>query len=479
MSTASVVEINYAPGPVATRFHADRTSRVKLLIGPVGTGKTSSASWDLIDCASRRVVPVDGAKRTRFAVIRNTYPQLRDTVIRTYLDWWGPLGAYRETEKTLTVRMEAREIEILFRALDSPQDVRSLLSLELTGAQIDEAREIHQDVFAGLLGRVGRYPSLKSTGGANPFTAPPQIVMTTNYPSSRHWLYRDFVSAPVEGYAIYEQDQEENRRNLRPGYYQDLERDYAHRPDLLRTMVQGEWGITIQGRSVYSAEEWRRKIHVAQHSLHPTTATQIVRGWDNTGLSPAVVLTYFTAGGQWRVFREFVFANTGIMEATEAVMQWCARELPSGCTFRDFADPAGRIRDTTKQSPADYIARRSMELGRPITLEDGIQTFKVRRESVAGRLRSLVGGEPALLVDPACEVLVEGFEGGYSYPEIGASGEFRTEPTKNLYSHCHDALAYAATRLFGYEREQEEDEEDYYARQRMSHPRGRSTVGGY
>ena len=477
LTEPGVYEITYECGPVARQFHHDRASRVKLLIGPFGTGKTSSASYDIVDCQSRRVVPIGGIKRSRFAVVRNTYPELKDTVIKTYLDWWPPVvfGNYHSTDKRYLIRIDDREIEILFRALDDPKDVRDLLSLELTGAHVDEAREIHQDVIKGLLGRIGRFPSMKDTGGANPFVTPPQVTLTTNYPSTRHWLYRDFVSHPIDGYSVYEQKQSENRHNLRPGYYEDLERDYASRPDLLRTLVRGQWGITVEGRAVYTAEEWRRDIHVAKRSLAPEDPTLIIRGWDNTGLSPAIILTYFTSWGQWRLFKEFCFHDTGIMDATEAVVHFCIRELPKGCKYRDIGDPAGRIRDTTKQTPAQYIMRKSQEMGFPIEMEEGIQTFKVRRESVANRLGRLVNGEPAVLVDPACEVLVEGFDGGYAFPEIGTSGEFRTEPMKNDYSHIHDATQYPATRLFMFGKDEDDEDDD----RGDSQQRGRSRVGGY
>lgn len=441
-------DLVYHCGPIARRFHADITSRVKLLIGPFGTGKTSSAAFELIDLASNRVLPTKGKKRSRFAVVRNTYPELRDTTIKSYLDWFPPLffGTYNVQNKTYRLEYEDREIEIIFKALDSPQDVRDLLSLELTGAHVDEAREIHEDVFKGLLGRVGRFPSVKDTAGRNPYIAPPQVILTTNYPSTEHWLYRDFVGAPIEGYAIYQQGQEENKHNLRPNYYEDLERDYANRSDLLRTLVRGEWGVTVRGKLVYP--EFRRDFHVSTSPLMPTRPVEVIRGWDNTGLSPAIVLTYINATGQWLIFKEFCFSDTGIMDATEAMILWCNQNLPEGCTYKDYADPAGTTRDSTKMSPADYIRKVGNEYGIGINLIDGIQTFKTRRESVAGRLTKVINGQPAMLIDPSCTRIIDGFDGGYSYKEIGNSGVYQTEPQKNEYSHIHDAVQYPGTKLF-------------------------------
>ena len=438
------LDITYKPGPVATAFHHDEQSRVKLLIGPFGTGKTTSAAWDLIDFQSERVLPINGVKRSRFAVVRNTNPQLKDTTIKTYHEWFSPevFGYYNKTDKRQIIRIEDKEIEILFRALDDEKDVRNLLSLDLTGAHVDEAREVSETIIKGLLGRIGRYPSMKDTNGHNPFLTPPQIDLTTNYPSTEHFLYRDFISKPVSGYAIYEQPQRENLHNLRPGYYSDLESDYASRPDLLRTLVRGEWGVTVKGKQVYP--EFRRELHVSKGILKPVDA-QIIRGWDNTGLSPACAITQISPTGQWLILKEFCGYDVGIIDFGEMIQSWCAQTFGTQTKYQDIGDPAGKNRDTNKMSPAAYLLKLN------IAVEDGIQTFKTRREAVVGRLTKLINGVPAIVIDPGCTRLIDGFEGGYAFPEISNSGIFRDEPAKNEYSHIHDAIQYPATRLFIYE----------------------------
>jgi hypothetical protein len=468
---AETFDLIYNCGPVSRQFHADKESRVKLLIGPFGTGKTSSAAYDIIECQSKRVIEIDGKKRSRFAVVRNTYPELRDTTIKTYLDWFPDtvFGSYNQTDKIYRIAYDGREIEIIFKALDTPKDVRDLLSLELTGAHVDEAREIHHDVIKGLLGRIGRYPSMKDTSGVNPFITPPQVTLTTNYPSREHYLYKEFVEAPITGYSIYEQTQEENKHNLRPGYYEDLESDYAERPDLLKTLVRGEWGVTVRGRQVYP--EFNRRFHVATRPLLSVVkegvkgGRAIIRGWDNTGLNPACIITYINSLGQWFWVREFCGEDARIIDFAQAVHLWCAQEFPADTEYIDIGDPAGKIRDTLKGSPRDYIRE---ETG--IDIQDGLQSFKIRRESVAGRLSRQINGMPALVVDPGCTRTIDGFEGGYAYPEIGNSGMFKTEPEKNQYSHIHDAGQYPATILFppGPAREDDYEEDDHVTNTRNS-----------
>jgi len=463
--------LTYCCGPVSLRFHADDCSRAKLLIGPFGTGKTTSAAWDQVIEQSRRVRPdKSGRVRVRFAVIRNTADQLRDTTIKTFLEWfpdhiWGDpaKGGYNKTSKSYNMLVNDQdhehpiEIEVLFRALDIEKDVRKLLSMDLTAAWVDEAREVGAFVVKGLLGRMGRFPHRRDYDEAqNPFFRPPQLVLTTNYPSREHWLYRDFVSEKIDGYEIYEQGQEENKHNLPDGYYENLEKDYAGRPDLLRTLVRGEWGVTVRGKQVYP--QFRSAFHVAKEQLLPLVCAGIesghdlvIRGWDNTGLSPACCITYLNKLGQWMLFHEFCGQDEDIIEFGELVKTWCGLNLPAKTKYRDIGDPAGQNRDALKMSPSVYLMKHCQ-----IKVEPGIQTFKIRQSSVVGRLdRQVAGGLPALLVDPGCLRIIDGFEGGYAFREIGNTGVYGTEPDKNEYSHIHDAVQYPATRIFpaGYDEE--------------------------
>lgn len=227
------------------------------------------------------------------------------------------------------------------------------------------------------------------------------------------------------------------------------------------------------GKVVYP--EFSRKAHVATESLlqyaveGAKQGRTIIRGWDNTGLSPACVITYINTVGQIFVLKEFCGEDIGIIDFSENVLSWC-NEVFGDCKYRDIADPGGRIRDSRKKSPAMYMRD---ELG--LILEDGIQTFKVRRESVAGRLNRLAQGEPAIVIDPECDLIVGGFEGGYCYPEIGNTGMFKPEPEKNKFSHPHDALQYICSLLFSIYGIDNFDDDDI----QYTNKTGKSKHGGY
>ena len=61
-----------------------------------------------------------------------------------------------------------------------------------------------------------------------------------------------------------------------------------------------------------------------------------------------------------------------------------------------------------------------------------------------------------IVIDPRCTRLINGFIGGYVYPEkIGIAGEFLAQPMKNSFSHIHDALQYLCSKLFSVRKRQE------------------------
>jgi hypothetical protein len=231
------------------------------------------------------------------------------------------------------------------------------------------------------------------------------------------------------------------------------------------------------GKVVYPT--FSRKRHVAAEPLLPYVLEgiakrnkQVVNGWDNTGLSPACLTTYINSIGQWMIFKEFCGDDIGIEDFGDSVKMWWGLHLPPNTEFIHIGDPAGKTRDSRKKSPAQYLAEHC-----GIRIYDGIQTFKIRRECIEGRLnKTVAGGEPAILIDPSCAMLITGFEGGYSYPEIGNTGFYHPEPSKNQYSHIHDAAQYPATIIWGPKDQSQLNEEDEDEGRGYQ---GRSEIGGY
>ena len=153
--------------------------------GPVGSGKSVGCCVELFRRALEQKKNDDGVRKSRWAVIRNTNPQLRTTTIKTWLDWFpeSDWGNFKwSVPYTHHIRVNDLDLEVIFLALDRPEDVKKLLSLELTGIWINEAREIPKSIVDACTMRVGRYPSMRE-GGAS-WSG---VICDTNAPEEDHW----------------------------------------------------------------------------------------------------------------------------------------------------------------------------------------------------------------------------------------------------------------------------------------------------
>lgn len=193
----------YETSPVAWQYKQDR-NLAAFILGPVGSGKSVPSLQRIEDLAREQAPSPDGKRRSRFAVIRNTMPELRATTAITYgqiypSDPYGEIIWRSPATHMLCPPGSDVECEVNLIALDRPKDVKKLLSLELTGAFANEVRELPRSILARLTERVGRYglnerPSTWSG-----------IWADSNPPDVDHWLYTwDQIDRPL-GYEFYKQ----------------------------------------------------------------------------------------------------------------------------------------------------------------------------------------------------------------------------------------------------------------------------------
>lgn len=150
----------YAPPPTVEKF-LQSERQYSFIIGPIGSGKTTGGLAKIMYHAARQDrSPVDGQRRTRFLVIRNTFKELQDTTIKSFFMWFPPgvAGHWMASQRQFTVDSGDIHCEVLFRALDNQDDVSSLLSLELTGVFFDEFVELAREVIDAAESRTSRYP---------------------------------------------------------------------------------------------------------------------------------------------------------------------------------------------------------------------------------------------------------------------------------------------------------------------------------
>ena len=384
---------------------------------------------------------------------------------------WKYLKKYTSTfpnrsisESELTVTLPNGSRIGLFGA-DNPEALRGVY---LDGAVLDEFEQIDSDVYESILS-----PALMDRNG---------WVVFSGTPNGRNNLWKKLQELQKDPAAFAVVLDAFTTGILTPAQLAKARKRCGTQEKFDR-----EYGCSFDstaGKKIYP--EFHYPTHVAKFDLTPKEPTLIMRGWDNTGLSPAVVLTYME-NQQWRIFKEFVFKDTDIRDAAEAVITWCQMRLPARCTYSDYCDPAGKNRDSTKMSPRDYIVIKAREMGQDLWLQDGVQTPEIRWSSVRGRLTRVFNGEPALLIDSECENLLQGFMGAYAFKEMaGNPGVYLKKADKTTgFADSQDAVQYIASRIFltneavrtrdldpGF---YDEDDMDPFEEQFT----GRSAIGGY
>jgi hypothetical protein len=408
---------------------------VRLIKGPFGSGKSSGCVMEMLLRAMAQAPGPDAIRHTRWAVVRNSYRELFDTTKRTIEDWIpSGIRTWHESEATFHVRFNDVALEINLRALDRPDDVKKLLSLELTGAWFNEAKEIPRAVFEGMTGRVGRYPS-KRMGGPSWFG----IILDTNPPDTDHWIYRLFEEEKPAEYEIFHQPsglspEAENVENLPAGYYPRL--CHGKTREWIEVFVHGRYGFVRDGKPVYP--EYQDALHtLADPPVY--LGGKLFLGMD-FGLTPAIVVGQKTSFNQWQIIDEFVSESMGATRISEHVAAELKRTYPRA-QFRGWGDPAGTQRSQVdERTPYDVVQAAGLPID-PAHTND----FVLRREAVANALTRLtMTGVPRLVVSPKCKILRKAMNGGYCFRRLQVTGSdrFRDAPDKNEYSHIAEALQY-------------------------------------
>ena len=453
--------VDYFASPTLTRFHAS-DAFMRGVMGPIGSGKSTGMAWEIFRRAQEQAPGADGKRRTRWAVIRNTYRELADTTVKTWLDWFPEevLGKFNAGDMVHQISYRDVECEVLFRALDRPKDVKKLLSLELTGAWVHEAREVPRAVIDMLQGRVGRYPSARD-GGATWAG----VFMDTNPPDTDHWWYRLFEDDRPEGWEHFRQPsglspEAENLNwltqtaetlalpmdhpeRLARGriYYERLQA--GKDPEWINVYVHGEYGFLRDGKPVYP--EFKDGLHVAAQPLEAIAGQPIYIGVD-FGLTPAAIFGQRDVLGRWRWIHELVSEDMGAVRFGKMLAAEIQRLYP-GFEIRAFGDPAGDDRaQTDERTPIDILRNAGIPI-QPATVNGSKalgNDFTIRREAVATPLSRLIDGVPGLILSPTLKTTRKGMAGGYCYKRVQIAGDerFHDKPDKNRFSHPCEAGQY-------------------------------------
>ena len=458
-----MTEINYAAPPTCARFMKSE-SFGRIIAGPVGSGKTTACLFELFRRACEQPRASDGYRYTRFAIVRSTLKQLKDTVLKDITSWLKGVAEYKVSENTVYVRVGDVRSEWLLIPLETPEDQRRLLSMQLTMAWLSESIEMPFDLVSPLAGRLGRYPS--GNLGAPRFFG---WIADTNMPAEGSDWHRVMTDPPPDiqvfiqpggmepeaenlewlvqtdetlKYRLDVPEELEKRRAQGRTYYERFLRSNA--PDWCKRYVHAQFGDDPSGTAVFR-ETFKQHFHVVDE-LEPVASFPLIVGQD-FGRDPCSIICQIDHRGRLLVLEEVVIEDLGLeLHVERNLRPALMSERYLGKSIAVIGDPAGIAKGNIfEESNFDALKRM------------GFAAFPAPTNDIDRRIRAVeaflmkqVDGGPAIVIDgKRCPMLVRAMNGGYRFARTRAGVRKATPDKTNEYSHIADALQYACLAAHG------------------------------
>ena len=426
----------------------------RLVAGPVGSGKTTGCIFELFRRALEQAPASDGLRYTRFAVVRQTLKQLKDTVLKDIMSWLGGVAHYKVQDNVVIIEFADVVSEWLLLPLEDAEDQRRLLSMQLTGAWMSECIEMDVGLVAGIAGRCGRYPS-----GARGTPSWFGIIADTNMPSEGSDWHKFMDIEQAEDWDIFIQPGglEEYAENLSwltqtaetlkldpddPArlaqgrvYYERLAR--SANADWVRRYVNAQFGNDPSGTAVFR-ESFKSSFHVAD-GLIPNRFAPLVIGQD-FGRDPCSAITQMDARGRLLILEEVIAEDIGLQGHIERNLRpVLMRPEYLGLPIIVVGDPSGVSKSSIYEETTFDVLKR---MGFPC-IPAPTNDLDPRLRAVESWLLKQSDGGGAILFDrDKCPKIIRGLAGGYRYAKT-RNGTRKPLPDKNQYSHPIDALQYA------------------------------------
>lgn len=431
--------INYTPPATLQKFHHD-PSLCRFVVGPLGSGKTFGMIMELVRRMTEQEPWEDGIRRTRFAIVRNTLPQLKQTVGEDIKALLGPLCTYRTQDSMFAFDFALADgtrvqSQWLLLPLERTEDQRRLLSLQLTGVWISEFREVEYSVVAAALGRVSRYPS-SAMGGA---TWSGLIAESNPFSAGSDWYEHLVLNLPKD-WSLYVQPggmdpEAENRENLPEDYYERLIE--GHSDEWVKVHVHGMWGDDLAGQAVFR-NSFKPDFHVVKSTLQLNRTKPLLIGAD-WGRTPAMLIAQLDVRGRLLIFEELLGEDIGVEQFISEKLVPVLYDKYAGMKAHIIGDPAGGMKSqVSEESVFDVIRRLGFSVS-PSPTND----IAPRLRAVEKFLLRQVDGGPALMIDRnGCPMLIRALGHDYRYKRK-KTGDVEDRPDKNHpASDLADALQY-------------------------------------
>lgn len=445
--------------PVTIANFMSSTAFGRLIAGPVGSGKTTGCIFELFRRAIEQEKADDGYRYTRFAIVRQTLKQLKDTVLKDIEDKLHAVSRYKVMDNVVYVEFADVRSEWLLLPLETAEDQRRLLSMQLTGAWMSEAIEMDVNLVAGISGRCGRYPS-GDRGTPTWFG----VIADTNMPTEGSDWHR-FMTEDIKDWECFVQPggleefaenlmhltqtpetkklPEDDPRRLAQGrlYYERLSRN--NNIDWVKRYVHAQFGNDPSGTAVFR-DSFKSSFHV-RSGLLPNRYFPLLLGQD-FGRDPCTVIFQMDPRGRLICLEEVIAEDIGLEGHLEKQLRpVLTQDRYAGIPIVMIGDPSGGSKSSIYEETTFDVLRRMGFQAVPAPTND----LDKRLRAVEGWLLKQYDGSGAILFDrDRCPTVIRGLAGGYRYARTRA-GVRKPLPDKNEYSHPLDAVQYVCLATHG------------------------------
>lgn len=467
------------PGPVAEALYWSDADIVGIQ-GPVGSGKTTTT----LKSRLRRAImmprsSIDGTRRYKLLVVRETYRQLWSSTIPSYLEVYprhlGEWAGGRGAPVTHVINFDDGHGPIEFRVefIAFGDDViSSMRGVQTTDIWLNETDTVPIEVLTVGIGRIDRWPGAAHFEGYPPeLRGYGQIIGDFNAPDEDNWTFRVFhdederkrmgealsaglpdgtrpIRIEFHNQPGYGQPGTENLQNVSAAYYprQIAAMKLAGHGDMIDRLVYNRIVYLRAGDPVFR-REFNRRIHVAEATIPPEAGVPLRVGLDQ-GFKGAAVVAQFLPPFHWHILAELHFPAERLMAAEfgRRLADLLDRRFPGWVVEAGWGDMAG---EHGASQAADENATWNRLVGKAAGFrvrpqKIGTNRLQPRLEAMRAPLEFVHAGRPGLLIDPSCKFLIRGFEARYVWKdEVDANGDKRKVPDKSLTeANVMDAAQY-------------------------------------
>jgi hypothetical protein len=445
----------------------------RIIAGPVGSGKTTACMMELLRRALGQAPGHDGYRYTRFAVVRQTLKQLKDTVLKDCETWLGShgLGSWKVSDSTYHVLFDDIRSEWVFLPLEDAEDQARLLSMQLTGAWLSECIEMDISILGPVSGRLGRYPS-GARGNPSWFG----MVADTNMPTEMTPWHNFLENLPPDWMRFFQPSgialdaenlewlvQTDQTIKLPPNhpvriaqgrkYYERFINMYGAESDWVKRYVYAQYGDDPSGQAVFK-NTFRSNFHIVDETLL-IPGFPLLIGQD-FGRNPWSLICQPDHMGRLIVHEEVPGLNVGLEKhVAQSLRPALMRDQYLGFKVAIVGDPSGVAKNSiSEESCFDAIKRM------------GFPAFPAPTNDIEPRLRAVeallgrqTNGGPTLMINRhGCPHLIRALSGGYRFTKE-KTGTLKPVPDKLngttingqivAFSHVVDDLQYVSLVVHG------------------------------